>query len=279
MKTITLRAATGADLEDLKSIYIDSVRSLGPRAYSAAAVAAWQRWPRENPEDFEARVMAGHPWVAEVDGTTAAFAAFTAPDHLDFLYTRGEFARMGLASRLHEQLEGIARSGGASLLRTEASYLSRPVFGKFGYEVFKTETVERYGQSFRRFNMRKFLRPESPAVGPLAPCRSDYTAAFATAPKVEVDTRVRFEKHDPNHPGWFTGSTTGGTVGYFPVVWFEVNEAGGEATALRDYDARELTVRSHTQVGIIEVVSSWARCMTENGEIGWLPVSVAPAQG
>ena len=127
--------------------------------------------------------------------------------------------------------------------------------------------------------MRKFLKPVPPAIRPLRPCRSDYIAAFAHPPRVAVDTIVRIEKHDPNHPGWFSGSTPGGTVGYFPTAWFELNEVGQEAIALRDYNARELTVQHGTPVGLIETVSNWARCMKKNGEIGWLPVSVAPPAG
>lgn len=279
MSEIHLRAATAADLPAIQAVYIDAVQTLGPDAYTAAAVAAWQRWPTDDPEEFAARVLAGHAWVAEVDGTVAAFAEFTPPDHLDFLYTRGQFARMGLASRLHAQLESIARSEkeNAPILRTEASWLSRPVFAKLGYEVFADEVVERYGQSFRRFRMRKFLRAAPPATSTPAACRADYPAAFANPPRVSIDTVVQFEHHDTRHPGWFKGRTADGTEGFFPARWFEINASRREATARRDYDARELTVRAGDEVGVIEIEGGWARVMTTDGEIGWLPATVAPA--
>lgn len=272
----TLRPATRTDLSDLKDIYIDAVQTLGPLAYSAEAVAAWQRWPNDSPDEFRQRVLAGHTWVAEVNGTAAAFAEFTAPDHLDFLYTKGAFARRGLATRLHQHLERIALSEGATFLRTEASYLSRPAFAKFGYEVFAFEIVERFGEKFRRFKMRKFLRPGPAATAELLPCRTAYEAAFANPPRVAVDETVQYFGADPKHPGWFKGQTKAGCEGYFPIAWFEVNEATGEATAQRDYDAHELTVEAGARVGVIESEPGWVRVMTEGGEIGWVPVETAP---
>ena len=99
MEEITLRAATAADVETLGSIYIDAVQTIGPQCYSTAGIAAWQRWPTDSPDEFRQRVLAGHTLIAEVEGEPAAFAEFTPPDHLDFLYTCGRFARRGLALR------------------------------------------------------------------------------------------------------------------------------------------------------------------------------------
>ena len=277
MEEITLRAATAADVETLGSIYIDAVQTIGPQCYSTAGIAAWQRWPTDSPDEFRQRVLAGHTLIAEVEGEPAAFAEFTPPDHLDFLYTCGRFARRGLAERLHRRLESIARESGASLLRTEASLLSRPAFAKFGYEVLEIEDVERFGETFRRYRMRKLLRAAPPATAPLAACRAGYDAAFANPPKVAAGEVVQLIEKDPNHPGWFKGRTATGESGYFPVAWFAI--AGSDATAMRDYDARELTVRVGDLVGIVEIESSWARVMKPSGEVGWVPAEVAPAQG
>ncbi len=276
MTEVTLRTATADDFEALRRIYIDAVDTLGPTAYSTAGVAAWRRWPIESPDEFRTRVFAGHTLIAAVNGEPAAFAEFTPPDHLDFLYTCGRFARRGLAEKLHDQLESIARESGASLLRTEASRLSRPAFAKFGYEVFEIEDVERFGETLRRYKMRKFLRAAPPATAHLGACRADYTAAFADPPKVGAEEIVQLIEHDPNHPGWFKGRTSADKVGYFPAAWFTITSGESTAMALRDYDAHELTVKAGDPVGIVEIESSWARVMKPSGEMGWVPVEAAP---
>ena len=266
MTQINLRAATERDLPALAVIYIDAVDTIAREAYSSSQVAAWLRWPTDEPDSFRERVLAGHCWVAEVDGEAAAFAEFTEPDHLDFLYTRGRFARLGLATRLHEHLEQIARQTGATLLRTEASFLSRRAFSKFGYEVCATETVERFNETFTRFLMRKFLAIGPPATTEPSPCLTAHQKSFDVAPAVQQGV-----EDDAKNPGWFKGTTSTGVVGYFPRVWFDVNEAKGQAIAQRDYDASELTVSAGEPVGAIETESGWARVMTQDGEIGWIP--------
>jgi putative acetyltransferase len=276
MSRVTLRPATDGDIDILAAIYVDAVQSLAPQGYSPEAVAAWQRWPSDDPAEFRSRALAGHTLLAEVDGEPAAFAEFTPPDHLDFLYTRGCFARQGLASRLHAHLEALARDAGATLLRTEASLLSRPAFAKFGYEVFAIETVERYGQHFRRYRMRKFLGLGPPATTQAAPCRQGHQASFDTTPFTKAEETVKFLHHDPRNPGWFKGHDTHGTEGYFPGAWFEIDKSTGHAISLRDYDARELNVAAHDHVGIIEIECGWVRIMNTAGEIGWMPETCAP---
>ncbi len=215
--------------------------------------------------------------MALFDGQPVAFAEFTPPDHLDFLYTTGQFARRGLATKLHQQLEKIARDGGAILLRTEASYLSRPVFNRLGYEVTEIEVVERFGEVFRRFIMRKILQPEPPATSALSVCRAAHERSFEIAPKVSAEETVTFRGNDPQNLGWFKGTTNEGIEGYFPLSWFSVDEPLGQATAQRDYDTQELTVKKGEDVATMESESGWTRVMNTEHEIGWIPATCAPA--
>ncbi|GAB5559084.1 MAG: hypothetical protein SynsKO_07310 [Synoicihabitans sp.] len=277
MNDVIFRSATDDDLPVLAEIYIDAVDTLGPRAYSAGQVAAWRRWPNDNPEEFRRRLTAGFCRVAETAGRVVAFAEFTPPDHLDFLYTRGEFAGRGLASQLHHQLEEIARHRGAALLRTEASYLSRPVFKRLGYEVIEIEVVERFGETFRRFIMRKILRPEPPATSALSPCLSSHKCSFEQAPKVTAEEWVIYRESDAKNPGWFKGVTDAGIEGYFPLSWFELDTNASRATALRDYDARELTVEAGELLAVIERESGWVRVLNASEEIGWVPAACVGA--
>jgi|GEM_PF-1878474 len=101
MKQPLYRPATDADLPQLGDLYVDAVTTIGPLAYSAGQIKAWASRPTSDPEAFRTRVSAGPCWVvsaADCDGEIGAFAVFVPPDHLDFLYTRGTYARQGLAA-------------------------------------------------------------------------------------------------------------------------------------------------------------------------------------
>ena len=102
MNAFTFRDANAADIADLAVIYIDAVDTIGPRAYSPNQIAAWRRWPNDTPEEFRARALAAPCRLAEYQGIPVAFATYTSPNHLDFLYTKGQFAGQGLATQLHQ---------------------------------------------------------------------------------------------------------------------------------------------------------------------------------
>lgn len=277
MSEVTFRTATDADLPALAAIYIDAVDTLGPRAYTVGQIAAWRRWPIDEPDEFRRRLMAGHCRLAEVGAAPVAFAEFSPPDHLDFLYTSGEFSGRGLATTLHQQLEAIAVQSGAALLRTEASYLSLSVFKRLGYEVVEIEDVVRFGETFRRFNMRKILRPGPPATSVTTACRKDHKRSFESVPRVAAEETVTWQEDDAKNPGWFKDCSTEGTKGYFPRAWFSVDENSRQAVALRDYDASELSVSGGDLVGIIEIESGWVRVMSADRQVGWIPTACAPA--
>ena len=277
MKDAVLRPATLADFPAIAEVYSDAVNTLGPESYSASQVKVWAAWPVAEPEEFKARIMAGHPWVAEWDGQIVAFAAFTEPDHLDFLYTRGAYARRGLATRLHGKLEALANIKGAPWLRTEASYISRPAFNRFGYRVIEIEHVERSGEVFTRFKMRKRLSVGPPATGPAVAVLSNYEACFVVTPVVAAEEYVSLRQFDEKNPGWFSGSDARGVPGYFPAAWFQLDELQHRAKALRDYSATELNVNEGDLVHVIETVSSWHLVVTADGLYeGWIPADTLP---
>ena len=273
MPTPTIRTAKKADIPQLAEVYQDAVTSLGPAHYNEEQITIWANWPRDNAAEFERRMSTGVVLVAELDSKLVAFGQWVPPDHLDFLYTRGEFARQGLAKALHEALETIARKQRAPLLRTEASRVSRPVFSKFGYQVTGIEEVSRSGVSFERFIMNKLL-----AVGPPATSKEQrvliaHAPSLPESPVVHAGERIAFDRADENNPGWFCGRDARGVQGYFPLMWFRVEPDRQSTVAQRDYMGHELTVSPGDRVWIIETVGAWHHVINPTGTIGWIPTA------
>jgi uncharacterized protein YgiM (DUF1202 family) len=95
--------------------------------------------------------------------------------------------------------------------------------------------------------------------------------SFDEAPKVQAGEVVRFLWEDEKNPGWFFGETFGGTEGFFPNRWFEVRLEAQEATALRDYNAMELTVDKGEIVEAIDEAAGWLLVKTADHRTGWIP--------
>jgi len=63
--------------------------------------------------------------------------------------------------------------------------------------------------------------------------------------------------------------------GYFPTSWFRLDSTGVQATALRDYDAAELTIEAGVQIDCLDEVAGWLLVRTAEGRQGWIPVQSA----
>ena len=271
------RPIRSEEIPILAEIYVDAVQSLGGHAYSPRQIAAWASWPGLEPDEFRRRTTAGHTWVAIYDDQVAAFAEFTPPDHLDFLYTRGTYARRGFATQLHARLEKIARDSGANVLRTEASYLSRPAFTKFGYHVTEVEQVERGGETFTRFKMLKRLTLGPPATNPAIRTSLAHAPSLPAVARAAAEEVITFIQHESPGSGWFKGLDPQGTAGYFPRDWFQLDETNQRAVALRDYDSTELDLPAGSTIYPIAKIGPWHQVITTDWHIGWIPAECIAA--
>lgn len=153
---IQLRHLLPGDLKELAAVYRNAVIALGPQAYAEDQIEVWASYP-EDSDEFYGRLSGGITLVADFCGKPVAFGQLEPDDHIAFLYCSPEFARRGIATRIHAGLESAARGAGTSIIRTEASRISRPFFERQGYEIVASERVERKGVAIERFRMRKLL--------------------------------------------------------------------------------------------------------------------------
>lgn len=151
---ITLRPFSLDDVEALAGVYRDSVRGIGPDAYTSEQVAMWASYP-DDMQEFRNRMSKGRTLVAVEDGDPIAFGQLYPDDHLALLYCATARARLGIGSIIYSALEAHAFGKGIDEIRTEASRISRPFFEKHGYVLIEVEHTIRSGVEFERFRMRK----------------------------------------------------------------------------------------------------------------------------
>ena len=123
------------DAPALAELYRDSARGLGPQAYSPAQIAVWASYPDDFPAFCE-RLQRGVSLVSLEGGEIAGFGQLDPDDYIALLYTATRFARLG----------------------TTASFLSRSLFARHGFELIEIEHSVFKGVTFERFKMAKYLR-------------------------------------------------------------------------------------------------------------------------
>ncbi len=104
-----------------------------------------------------------------------------------------------------------------------------------------------------------------------------YEPEFPVAPTAAAGERVTYLRGDPKNPAWFFGRDARGIEGYFPCVWFTIDEAAQVAWAQRAYAAAELRVSAGDPVTVEECLGGWLLVRTPDGRRGWILEScIAP---
>ena len=149
-----LRRIHSSDHRLLREIYADAIETQAVLLYTPEQVRAWAAlaWL---PGVLDRTLVEGHGWIS---GQDAAFAIRDPKDRLSLLYCRGSAAGQGHASALLERIELDATSEGVARLRTEASFLSRPLLERRGWSVVAPERITIGGVAFERYRMDKPLR-------------------------------------------------------------------------------------------------------------------------
>lgn len=156
-----IRPGTDGDWPALARLYVDSVRHLGAACYTPEQIRAWSAFG-EATDEFEAWLADADTFVAaDRDDVCIGFAGIDATGRIASLYVAPAWMRRGVASGLLKFLLQTAAERGFERVTTEASYFSKPVFVKHGFDVTEDEYVQFDGVEFHRFRMHRALTAQS----------------------------------------------------------------------------------------------------------------------
>ncbi len=151
-----IRTVKSSDFEILKDIYLDAIESISTSDYNKKQIEAWGA-KAFLPNLLGNCFTGSKGWLSMEGQKIVAFAIRKPENRISLLYTRGEYKRQGHATSLLKKTESEAFNEGQKYLVTEASFLSKNLFIKFGWEVQKIETIKIAGVPFKRFLMRKYF--------------------------------------------------------------------------------------------------------------------------
>ncbi|NEQ23305.1 MAG: GNAT family N-acetyltransferase [Microcoleus sp. SIO2G3] len=160
---IIIRPHKPEDTDALRQLFRNTILTVNRRDYSQAQVEAWaagaqdeQRWHDRFTNRFTA--------VATIADQIVGFAELEPNGHIDCFYCHKDFQNQGIGTKLLDRLEAEARSSDSrsdslnlTQLFVEASITAKPFFERRGFQVARSQQVERRGQVFTNFVMTKSL--------------------------------------------------------------------------------------------------------------------------
>ncbi len=155
-----IRKFQASDISQIVQLFYGTVHSVNKKDYTQEQLDAWA-----SKEDEELRLASWREsmsnniaFVALIEGIIVGFSDMTRKGHLDRLYVHKDFQGQGIASALVNTLESEASKLGLTELDTDASITAKPFFEHRGYQVVKSQCIERKGIQLVNFKMIKPLR-------------------------------------------------------------------------------------------------------------------------
>jgi putative acetyltransferase len=156
-----VRRALPGDAEAVTGLIERAIRISAADVYPADAVEAWATG--RTVEAVRAMIEVTDGFVATVGEAVVGWANLDG-DEVDQLYVDPDAGGHGVARRVYETIEALARANGLDQLRAVASLRAEPAFYRFGFREVGTDQVAFNGHTFTVVRTAKPL--DRPLPGP-----------------------------------------------------------------------------------------------------------------
>ncbi|WP_297284543.1 GNAT family N-acetyltransferase [Bacteroides sp.] len=152
---ITIRVALNTDIEEIQSLYRNTVLVINRRDYSQAEVEDWASCGDDLSKIED--MIKTHYFIVAVNRQSeiVGFSSITSQGYLHSMFVHKDFQGKGIATMLLEEIERYAITAGIVRITSEVSLTARPFFEKKGYVVEGEQKRKANQLSLTNFRMAR----------------------------------------------------------------------------------------------------------------------------
>lgn len=135
-----------------------SVHAIDTAIYTKLQQEAWCPTPIDYLK-WSKRLLESKPWVAFDGDNLAGFIELEEKGYINCLYVHPTFQNRGIATQLYDYVLNIATAQRFTELTVDASIVAMPLFKKWGFEIQRTNTIERNNVYLINYRMIKAINP------------------------------------------------------------------------------------------------------------------------
>jgi len=148
-----INLAKPQDVDRCADIFYRTVMKLAPSLYTNEQVLAWSKTAL-NQQKFTDYILNNNTFVYYSNhNQIVGFSGIESNGHIASLYVDPEYCRQGIATNLLKHIINYAQINNYSLLYAEASFFSKNVFLRTGFQITNLEYVKYNDVYFQRFRV------------------------------------------------------------------------------------------------------------------------------
>ncbi len=147
-----IRPATTADVHEILTLFVDTVRSTCVNDYTPEQIDVWAL-SAKNVDRWLAFVTDQHFLVAEIGDTIVGFGSVDKGNYVNLMYVHKNFQRRGVANTIFDALQEHSLLMGFEKLTADVSITARPFFESKGFRVVKQNRKQEHGVGITNFRM------------------------------------------------------------------------------------------------------------------------------
>jgi putative acetyltransferase len=153
---IEIREATNDDLNDIISLFRETVTNVNSKHYSEQQIQVWSS-SADDTKRWQDRIDNIYFIVAEENNNIAGFAYLKDGNYFDGLFIHKDYQRQGIASKLLRVIESKVMMNGFDEIKSDVSITALPFFENHYYDVVKKQQKVFKGMTFENYIVSKEL--------------------------------------------------------------------------------------------------------------------------
>lgn len=155
IKQMTIRRAKINDLEEVLTIFSETIKSTCKRDYSEEQIKVWVSSINDK-EKWKNKIINQFFIVVEFENRMVGFGSLEKGDYIDLMYVHKDYLRKGIANRIYQKLKEEAQKNGNKELTSDVSKTARSFFEKAGFVVIKENEFDLKGVKISNYLMKLY---------------------------------------------------------------------------------------------------------------------------
>ena len=156
MINVTYSIAKLQDLEEITSLFRNTINTVNTNDYSPQEIKAWSQGA-DCLENWKIRIDTHHFILAKDKNTLIGMASIDKNGYLDVMYVHHKYQSMGIASTLLSKSIEHAKSQGHKEITSDVSITAKSFFLHKGFEIIKPQLVLCRGVVLRNYRIKRTI--------------------------------------------------------------------------------------------------------------------------